>query len=110
MEPQQRRAEEILGDRGQTGVQALSTVQDPELVFPPSLFSLPLTYIFTSDLSSTNMDEKETGSRGSDKDFNNYTTSTSAVGGQFYDPSKEHWTTRAGLSLESYKRAPGTTG
>lgn len=26
-----------------------------------------------------------------------------------YDPSKEHWMTRAGLNFESYKRAPGTT-
>lgn len=27
-----------------------------------------------------------------------------------YDPSKESWATRHGLSWESYKRAPGTTG
>jgi amino acid transporter len=28
----------------------------------------------------------------------------------FYDPSKESIWTRLGLSLESFKRAPGTTG
>lgn len=28
----------------------------------------------------------------------------------FYDPSKESIWTRAGLNLESYKRAPGATG
>lgn len=59
------------------------------------------------------MSEEKISNHGSDKDFNTaYTTTTRAVGGQtgLYDPSKEHWTTRAGLSLESYKRAPGTTG
>jgi yeast amino acid transporter len=29
---------------------------------------------------------------------------------EFYDPSKESTWTRIGLSLESFKRAPGTTG
>ena len=29
---------------------------------------------------------------------------------EFYDPSKESIWTRLGLSLESFKRAPGTTG
>ena len=29
---------------------------------------------------------------------------------EFYDPSKETVWTRLGLSLESFKRAPGTTG
>lgn len=29
---------------------------------------------------------------------------------EFYDPSKESVWTRLGLSLESFKRAPGTTG
>ena len=60
------------------------------------------------------MSEEKISHNGSDKDFNTaYTTNTRAVDGRqtgLYDPSKEHWTTRAGLSLESYKRAPGTTG
>lgn len=29
---------------------------------------------------------------------------------EFYDPSKESKWTRAGLTFESFKRAPGTTG
>jgi yeast amino acid transporter len=29
---------------------------------------------------------------------------------EFYDPSKESIWTRLGLSAESFKRAPGTTG
>ena len=29
---------------------------------------------------------------------------------EFYDPSKESAWTRAGLTFESFKRAPGTTG
>lgn len=64
------------------------------------------------------MNEKGSGSgHNSDKDFNTaYTSKTTAVGADgdshtgLYDPSKEHWTTRAGLSWESYKRAPGATG
>ncbi|ORY78860.1 APC amino acid permease [Leucosporidium creatinivorum] len=39
-----------------------------------------------------------------------YVSTTAAPQQQFYDPSKESFWTRAGLSWESYKRAPGTTG
>lgn len=37
-------------------------------------------------------------------------SSRSASKVEFYDPSKESKWTRAGLTFESFKRAPGTTG
>jgi len=36
--------------------------------------------------------------------------STSPAVVEFYDPSKESIWTRLGLTAESFKRAPGTTG
>nr|CRX78983.1 hypothetical protein ls5930a1_00058 [Leucosporidium scottii] len=50
--------------------------------------------------------EGSSGKEGSDV----HVSTTSAPQQQFYDPSKESFWTRAGLSFESYKRAPGTTG
>ncbi|BGP15258.1 hypothetical protein JCM10213_001609 [Rhodosporidiobolus nylandii] len=45
------------------------------------------------------------------KDDSHYVTTTRAAGEQgFYDPSKESFWTRLGLSPESFKRAPGSTG
>lgn len=61
------------------------------------------------DNSPKAMSENKEGSsnkEGSDV----YISTTAAPQQQFYDPSKESIWTRAGLSLESYKRAPGTTG
>lgn len=60
-------------------------------------------------------DEKNSNGSGHvDKDFNTYTTKTTAVNGVneqgFYDPSKESLATRLGVNFESFKRAPGSTG
>ena len=49
---------------------------------------------------------KKEGSEGSDV----YVSTTAAPQAQLYDPSKESIWTRMGISMESYKRAPGTTG
>lgn len=49
--------------------------------------------------------KKEEGS-GSDV----YVSTTAAPREQLYDPSQETKLTRLGLSLESFKRAPGSTG
>lgn len=78
----------------------------------PSL-TLPLTHSHLLD-AMADLQEKGTA-RASDKDFNTiYTSKATPVdtdsSNGLYDPSKEHWTTRAGLSWESYKRAPGATG
>ncbi|BEJ11574.1 hypothetical protein CspHIS471_0200340 [Cutaneotrichosporon sp. HIS471] len=43
---------------------------------------------------------------------NGHNTFDGILSGQeetYYDPSKESWATRAGLNLESFKRAPGST-
>ncbi|KAG6878966.1 hypothetical protein C0992_006260 [Termitomyces sp. T32_za158] len=45
-----------------------------------------------------------------DDKFDVASNSNSAPHVEFYDPSKESVWTRIGLSLESFKRAPGTTG
>lgn len=45
----------------------------------------------------------------SSKDATDVKVSTTTGHADLYDPSKEHWMTRAGLNFESYKRAPGTT-
>ncbi|KAK4698823.1 hypothetical protein P7C70_g7447, partial [Phenoliferia sp. Uapishka_3] len=53
-------------------------------------------------------DKAEKGSSNSDNAYEIHTSSVPAK--QLYDPSKESIWTRAGLSWESYKRAPGATG
>ena len=50
---------------------------------------------------------------GKEKDFETASTPQTppeARRVEFYDPSKESAWTRAGLTFESFKRAPGTTG
>lgn len=44
------------------------------------------------------------------EDFDVSSNLNSAPQDGFYDPSKESVWTRIGLSFESFKRAPGTTG
>lgn len=39
-----------------------------------------------------------------------HVVTTAGVGGELYDPYKESVWTRLGLTFESFKRAPGTTG
>lgn len=47
-----------------------------------------------------------------EKDYESTSISSAPNGGkvEFYDPSKESFWTRLGLSPESFKRAPGVTG
>lgn len=47
-----------------------------------------------------------------EKDFDSASVASVPKGGkvEFYDPSKESIWTRLGLTPESFKRAPGTTG
>lgn len=47
-----------------------------------------------------------------EKDYESASVSSTPNGGkvEFYDPSKESFWTRLGLSPESFKRAPGVTG
>lgn len=58
--------------------------------------------------SNANMDVEKGHSKESSSDVN--VTTTTSVAAPIYDPSKESRLTRMGLNLESFKRAPGTTG
>lgn len=48
--------------------------------------------------------------KGSSSSQEGISTSNNASSDGFYDPSKESIWTRLGVTFESFKRAPGTTG
>lgn len=72
----------------------------------PSLPPEPQHFAHRLSSKMDHSDKAEKGSSSSDVEVH---TSAAPVN-VLYDPSKESVWTRVGLSWESYKRAPGTTG